>query len=241
MNKKNKFILTDDDSFQIVRKLDNNNFELYQINEEDKIRENPTYYISHAVIDPSEYDYVMICDCSGYESVEKIKEEYKEDADLFMAELTFELQACDHIVKSGLSYNKAKDLIKKMSGYKDDQQVFDDMEDIKVYVVTLFKDNELTDIYDYGTYEDAYKFIMEEYGKTLEEREGSDAWKECKDLGYCPILGEHSNPTIFDCEKLCPGRNGRDTHDCDHGYTKRTAWCENKNGEMCQWTITPIY
>lgn len=28
----------------------------------------------------------------------------------------------------------------------------------------------------------------------------------CKELGYCPILGNHSNPTVFDCNKYCPNR-----------------------------------
>ena len=39
---------------------------------------------------------------------------------------------------------------------------------------------------------------------------GSDAWRECKDLGYCPILGEYSNPTTFDCDNYCPGRHEED-------------------------------
>lgn len=39
---------------------------------------------------------------------------------------------------------------------------------------------------------------------------GSDGWRRCKDLGYCPILGEHSNPTTFDCDHYCPGRNEED-------------------------------
>lgn len=39
---------------------------------------------------------------------------------------------------------------------------------------------------------------------------GSEAWRECKDLGYCPILGEYSNPTTFDCDHYCHGRHEED-------------------------------
>lgn len=43
--------------------------------------------------------------------------------------------------------------------------------------------------------------------ESSEDSEKSGAWRDCASLGYCPVLGEHSNPTVFDCDKHCPDRN----------------------------------
>lgn len=40
--------------------------------------------------------------------------------------------------------------------------------------------------------------------------EGRDDWMACRELGYCPILGKHSNPTTFDCDRFCPNRKRDD-------------------------------
>lgn len=37
--------------------------------------------------------------------------------------------------------------------------------------------------------------------------EPAEPWQTCKERGYCPVLGEHSNSTVFDCDKFCPGRS----------------------------------
>lgn len=31
-------------------------------------------------------------------------------------------------------------------------------------------------------------------------------WQTCRQKGYCTVLGEHSNPTVFDCDRYCPNR-----------------------------------
>lgn len=36
--------------------------------------------------------------------------------------------------------------------------------------------------------------------------DGENSWKICREIGHCPILGEHSNPTVFDCDTLCAAR-----------------------------------
>lgn len=35
---------------------------------------------------------------------------------------------------------------------------------------------------------------------------GDEPWQSCRQLGYCTVLGEHSNPTVFDCDQFCPNR-----------------------------------
>lgn len=39
-----------------------------------------------------------------------------------------------------------------------------------------------------------------------EADEPLEPWQTCRERGYCTVLGEHSNPTVFDCDKYCPGR-----------------------------------
>ena len=36
--------------------------------------------------------------------------------------------------------------------------------------------------------------------------DGENSQKICREIGHCPILGEHSNPTVFDCDTLCAAR-----------------------------------
>lgn len=69
-------------------------------------------------------------------------------------------------------------------------------------------------------------------------------WLQCAELGYCPIFGEHSNPTVFDCDQHCPNRNKADTDDYDNdgdfGLEDDNAWCENANHDNCDWHIFTV-
>ena len=39
-----------------------------------------------------------------------------------------------------------------------------------------------------------------------DEDASGQPWKTCQKTGYCTVLGEHSNPTTFDCNRFCPDR-----------------------------------
>ena len=77
--------------------------------------------------------------------------------------------------------------------------------------------------------------------------EGIDLpYLHCKQLGYCPVLGEHSNPTVFDCDKHCPGRNNTQDIDEDEsvpdnaGIYEDNAFCEDTNHDNCDWRIFKV-
>ena len=33
-----------------------------------------------------------------------------------------------------------------------------------------------------------------------------EPWQTCQQKGYCTVLGKHSSPTVFDCDRHCPNR-----------------------------------
>lgn len=117
----NAWILTDPDSFQISRKLDETKFELYQIN--DVSTDNEGFMIAHAVIYTEELDVESILDCYGYSSMKELKETYGNDTDQILAECDFELQsACGECFVSNHVYHtfkEAENLIRCLSGYTD--------------------------------------------------------------------------------------------------------------------------
>lgn len=63
----------------------------------------------------------------------------------------------------------------------------------------------------------------------------------CKQLGYCPVLGEHSSPTVFDCDKHCSRRNNSQEIDIsipdNAGIYEDNAFCEDANHDNCDWCI----
>ncbi len=124
-NKKmNDWILTDDDSFQIRRKIEEDVFELYQIDAttpswEDSDR---VFRVSHAVIYICDIDQDSMMDCYGYESLEAFKEMYGDDWKGVLAECDFEItsQNGEYFISSDLTWKEAKELICKLSGYQEE-------------------------------------------------------------------------------------------------------------------------
>lgn len=98
----------------------------------------------------------------------------------------------------------------------------------------------------FPTNDGAYQAMVRKLREAADEPElgGSMTWLQCADLGYCPILGKHSNPTVFDCDKHCPGRNKADTDPSENdeclGLEDDNAWCENANHDNCDWHIYPV-
>lgn len=121
---KNGWILTDDDSFQIRRKIEEDVFELYQIDatapsweEGDRV-----FRVSHAVIYICDINQDSMMDCYGYESLEAFKEEYGDDWKGVLAECDFEItsQNGEYFISSDLTWKEAKKLICKLSGYQEE-------------------------------------------------------------------------------------------------------------------------
>lgn len=114
-----KWIMTDPDSFQICRKLDESKFEFYQINAVSTYNEK--FMIAHAVIYTEEIDVDSILDCYGYSSINELKETYGNDTNQILAECDFELQsACGECFVSNHVFeifNEAANLIRCLSGY----------------------------------------------------------------------------------------------------------------------------
>lgn len=113
--------LTDDDSFQICRKIEDGLYELYQVTQITPSwkYEERGFRVSHAWIYTAEADLDDICLCFGYDSVEQLKEEYGDCWEQIVAECDFELCATECMIKTGdLTYQEAAALISKLSGYK---------------------------------------------------------------------------------------------------------------------------
>ena len=129
-NIKEDWMLTDGDSFQIVRKrpdlaaeLGDSVYELYQLQSAQaapcKNSEEHTYYIAHDFICADKVDVDEILECYGYESLEEVKSLYPEDWQQILAECAFELKVGCYInvYTPILPWEKAVSLLKKLSGY----------------------------------------------------------------------------------------------------------------------------
>lgn len=98
----------------------------------------------------------------------------------------------------------------------------------------------------FPTSDGAYQAMVKRFRSAVNEPElgNNMTWLQCAELGYCPIFGKHSNPTVFDCDEHCPNRNKADTADYDEddstGLENDNAWCENANHDNCDWRIHAI-
>lgn len=134
--KKNEWILTDNDSFQIRRKIEEDVFELYQIDATAPSWEegNQLFRVSHAVIYICNINQDSMMDCYGYESFEAFKEEYGDNWKGVLAECDFEItsQNGECFISSDLTWNEAKKLVCELSGYQEEMDNQDVIEKYRV-------------------------------------------------------------------------------------------------------------
>lgn len=119
-NKKNDWILTDDDCFQICRKVKDGVYELYQVTNTLPSWKGTekAFGVSHAIIDLETADIGSICECYSYPSLDKIKDWYGDGWEQIIAECAFELDALDCVMRAPLmSYGEAKNWIVKKTGF----------------------------------------------------------------------------------------------------------------------------
>lgn len=121
------WVLTDDDSFQLRREVENGVFELYQVqivpmpgrNEEEH------YGIAHEIVDVKYIDTDDILSCYGYESLDEVKATYEDEANAILAECSFELDASSlkNLVNDvPMTFEKACEQIRKMADYHEPEQ-----------------------------------------------------------------------------------------------------------------------
>lgn len=119
-----EWVLTDNDNFQIQRKIEEDIFELYQIDAVAPSWEegDPAFRVSHAVIYICDIDQDSMMDCYGYGSLEAFKEEYGDGWKGILAECDFEITAQNGecFISPDLSWKEAKNLICQLSGYQEE-------------------------------------------------------------------------------------------------------------------------
>ncbi len=124
--------VTDRDSFQIRKRALEGIYELYQLRyakpEAEYIKAGETrreYLVAHGFISVPDIDTKDILDCYGYGywSVKEFMEEYGEDWEGVLAECEFEIHADERLIKTKpMSYDEARDLIVRLSGYQEPQR-----------------------------------------------------------------------------------------------------------------------
>ena len=114
MLSKNGWILTDQDDYQWIRKLDEGIYEGYMT----ATGFHGETQVIHAVIDIDSIDIKNILECYGYESVEELRGEVGEEyVGQILAECQIEIYAgCNEnvICNSPLTYDEAAALIDKL-------------------------------------------------------------------------------------------------------------------------------
>lgn len=123
------WIMTDDDSYQICRKLLDMSealgdavYELYQVQEVPVENDLfvPEYVIAHDIICCNDIDASLVLDCYGYESIEDVYDQYGDSWQQIMAECAFELDAGCLLNTSGISmpWDEATKVIRQEAGYE---------------------------------------------------------------------------------------------------------------------------
>lgn len=123
------WIMTDDDSYQICRKLLDMSealgdavFEFYQVQDApiESNSEIPVYVIAHDIVCYKDIDISMVLDCYGYTSIEEVYNQYGDSWQQIIAECAFELDAGSYYNTSGLSlpWEEATKVIRQESGYE---------------------------------------------------------------------------------------------------------------------------
>ncbi len=123
--KHSEWILTDDDSFQICRKVENIAedlgpvYELYQVqavtDDGDKCCK-----VAHEYVFVNDVNIDDILECYGYSSIDDISDD-KNTMEQILAECSFELTAgsWENLLSTPLlSYNEARAIISELSGYE---------------------------------------------------------------------------------------------------------------------------
>ena len=116
------FILTDNDSFQLCKKIKDNVFELYQITKVLPFTDvEKCYQVSHEVIDVNNVDVDSLCKIFYYHGrVRELEEEYGADWPQIVAEMAFEENAFQNLIDDEeMTYEDAKSLIKQLSGFNE--------------------------------------------------------------------------------------------------------------------------
>lgn len=123
------WIMTDDDSYQICRKLldmsdalEDAVYELYQVQEVPVENDSivPEYVIAHDIVCCNDIDVSSVLECYGYESIEDVYDQYGDSWQQIMAECAFELDAGCLYNTSGISmpWDEATKVIRQKSGYE---------------------------------------------------------------------------------------------------------------------------
>lgn len=97
-----------------------NVYELYQI-QELPMDQGQVFKVAHEIVFCSEINLEDVLDCYGYENLEQVKTEYGDDWEAILAECQFELNAScleNLITQEFLTYDEAKQLICRVSGYE---------------------------------------------------------------------------------------------------------------------------
>lgn len=118
MEKSIGWMLTDEDSFQLRRKLSSGAYELYQITQ---MGEDKAYNVSHGIIYPEAVDMTSVLDCFGYDSLEELQNVYGNAWESIVAECEFELNAFNSMILSNgpsMTWMEARELIHELTGYR---------------------------------------------------------------------------------------------------------------------------
>ena len=119
-----EWILTDQESFQICRKMleisernGDSAFELYQLqavpgNDEDR------FCIAHDIVHLKDVDILSVIDCYGYEDLDAVKEEYGGEWERIIAEWSFELDSgcLENLISSTMTWDEGFRSIRCMAG-----------------------------------------------------------------------------------------------------------------------------
>lgn len=119
---KGEWCLTDDDSFQLRRKIGEGIFELYEIEQVLPFEQGGErrFKVAHEIIFLSEIDTDSVLSCYCYKSLEELKALYGNDWEGILAECDFELSAGsgEGILRSPvLTWEESRALICLLSGY----------------------------------------------------------------------------------------------------------------------------
>ena len=162
--------VTDDDSFQIRRRVEDRAgtyFELYQI-QISPVNPESMYGIAHGFVYPMDMDEESVADtleCYGYESLASFKEEYGEEWPGVLAEMEFELDASsgENLIQNArfAEWEDARKWIETVSGIRGIQ---DSKELTKERVIDILQAYVDVDFNAMGTGEPIYRCLCEKCG-----------------------------------------------------------------------------
>lgn len=180
-----EWVLTDNDSFRICRKLERGLYELYQIHFMSPLRdadkETDVYVIAHDLVSAGNIDKSVFM-LYGCDSIEAVREQFGDDWERVLAEWNFEVDSSNRdnilMINSNpyLTWEKARKLICQLSGFTCD-----------LFMNTMMRKKE----YSSGRYH--FSYVPETKSVRIEKEDKSEIYsvksgEEMDDLIYMRSL-----------------------------------------------------